>query len=178
MSPWSRRRAASSFSSSGARTGIWYEALIRWVGEAKQVMAMGQVFTRMRLDPETGEKRTIQIPDHLDVVAEMACGAQAHFGLSKVKGFQATIELALFGSEGTLRYMGGKLYGGRRGDQSLEELSIPPEEAGQWRVEAEFINAIRGQEQIKLTTFADGLKYMWFTEAVARSMAEGRVVAV
>jgi predicted dehydrogenase len=41
-------------------------------------------------------------------------------------------------------------------------------------VEAEFINAIRGLEPVTHTTFAEGVKYMEFTEAVARSMAEGR----
>ena len=30
--------------------GIWYEALLRWVGEATRVQAMGKTFTRMRTD--------------------------------------------------------------------------------------------------------------------------------
>ncbi len=158
--------------------GIWYEALMRWVGEATQVMAMGEVFTRMRQDPGSGEMRAVQIPDHLDVTAKMACGAQAHFGLSRVKGFRKTIELSLFGSQGNLWFAEGELLGGRRGDQGMQEIVILPAEAGQWRVEAEFVNAIRGIEKIKLTTFEDGLKYMRFTEAVARSMAEGRAVMV
>ena len=53
-----------------------------------------------------------------------------------------------------------------------------PEEEGRWRVEEEFINAIRRLEPVRLTTFADGLKYMQFTEAVATSMATGQTVAV
>jgi predicted dehydrogenase len=40
-------------------------------------------------------------------------------------------------------------------------------------VEEEFIGAIRGTEPVKLTTFADGVKYMEFTEAVARSLESG-----
>jgi hypothetical protein len=45
-------------------------------------------------------------------------------------------------------------------------------------VEEEFINAIRGQEEITHTSFEDGVKYMEFTEAVTRSMQEGRVIAL
>ena len=46
---------------------------------------------------------------------------------------------------------------------------FPPHEAGGWRVEDEFISAIRGQEEITHTDFATGVKYMEFTEAVYRS---------
>jgi hypothetical protein len=45
-------------------------------------------------------------------------------------------------------------------------------------VEQEFVNAIRGQEPITHTSFEDGMKYMEFTEAVARSMASGAAVAL
>lgn len=39
-------------------------------------------------------------------------------------------------------------------------------------MEEEFVNAIRGQEVITRTAFEDGVKYMEFTEAVNRSIAE------
>ena len=38
-----------------------------------------------------------------------------------------------------------------------------------WRVEEEFIGAIRGQEQIRRTSFVDAVNYMDFTEAVPES---------
>ncbi|MCI0422849.1 MAG: gfo/Idh/MocA family oxidoreductase, partial [Acidobacteria bacterium] len=60
----------------------------------------------------------------------------------------------------------------------LHEISIPEELAIGWRVEEEFINAIRAQEKVKLTTFEDGLKYMQFTEAVSRSASLSAAVAV
>jgi hypothetical protein len=40
------------------------------------------------------------------------------------------------------------------------------------------VGAIRGQEAIRFTTFADGVKYMEFTEAVHRSAASGQVVSL
>jgi len=157
--------------------GIWYEAVMRWVGEAKRVTALGKTFVPMRRDA-SGNLKAVRIPDHLEVVAEMACGAIAHFQISAVTGLAGGPEAWLFGSEGTLRLADGRLFGGRRGDSALTEIPVPPEEEGKWRVEEEFVNAIRGKEKIQLTTFEDGVKYMEFTEAASRSMAEGRTVAI
>jgi predicted dehydrogenase len=158
--------------------GIWYETVMRWVSEAVRVSAMGMTFVKTRLESGGGERRAVRVPDHLDVLAELACGAQAHFGISQVAGLAPASQATLFGEQGTLRFAAGKLYGGRRSDLSLEEIPIPPGEAGGWRVEAEFIGAIRGEEAVQRTTFTDGLKYMRFTEAVSRSIQEARAVPV
>jgi predicted dehydrogenase len=118
------------------------------------------------------------MPDHLDVVAEMVCGAQAHLGLSTVSGLAPEFAITIFGSEGTLRITLSELFGGQRGDESLAEIAIAPEEEGGWRFEEEFVNAIRGEGVITHTTFDVGVKYMEFTEAVARSMADGRAISL
>jgi len=159
--------------------GIWYEAILRWVGGAKRVTAMTRVNVKQRKDAE-GILRTVSVPDHVDVIAEMDCGAQAHFQFSAVTGLGPGAEIWLYGSQGTLRYAasGDTLFGGKRGDKCLEEILISPELAGRWRVEEEFVSAIRRREQVKLTTFQDGLKYMQFTEAVTRSAHTGRAVYV
>jgi predicted dehydrogenase len=157
--------------------GIWYEAVIRWVGEATSVMARGKTFVALRKDAG-GSLRAARVPEHLDVITDMACGAQAHFQISNVAGLSGPAAVWLFGSAGTLRFSQNKLYGGRRGDAELQEIAIPDDQAGGWRVEDEFVNAIRGRETITHTSFADGVKYMEFTEAVARSMAAGAAVAL
>ena len=154
--------------------GVWYEALMRWVGEAKGVMAMGKTFVKMRSNPQTGSMKAVRIPEHVNVIADMACGAQAHFTVSMV----TPDEVILFGSNGTLRFSEGKLYGGERDDAALQEITNPPDEEGGWRVEEEFVNAIRGKEIVTHTTFEDGVKYMQFTEAVARSMAQRVAVSL
>jgi predicted dehydrogenase len=158
--------------------GIWYEALMRWIGEATKVTAAGRVFVNARLDPDTGAPKPIRIPDHLVVIADMACGAQATFLLSAVTGGVTANEALLFGSEATLRFRDGVLSGARRGGEGFSEIPIPPQEAGAWRIEEEFIAAIRGTEKITHTTFDDGVKYMEFTEAVAHSMAEQRAISL
>ena len=72
----------------------------------------------------------------------------------------------------------GRLYGGKRGDDELHTIEVPPGEAGGWRVEQEFTNAIRGLEPVTHTPFATGVKYMEFTEAVARSLASGAAISL
>jgi predicted dehydrogenase len=159
--------------------GIWYEAVMRWVGEAKTVMAMTRVSVKQRKDGQ-GQLRSISVPDHVDIIAAMVCGAQARFQFSAVTGLAPGPEVWLFGSEGTLRYeaTSERLWGGKQGDSSLKEIAIHPELAGGWRVEEEFINSIRGTEKVKFTTFEDGLKYMQFTEAVSGSAMAGVTVSV
>lgn len=157
--------------------GIWYEAIMRWVGEATSVMAMGTTWVRARRD-EDGNRVSVRVPEHLDVIATMACGAQLHMQQSAVAAHLEGDGVYLIGSDGVLRVLGDRLFGARKGAGDLEEVEIPVAERGGWRVEEEFIAAIRGEGVITHTTFEDGVKYMEFTEAVARSMAAGRAVAL
>jgi predicted dehydrogenase len=155
-----------------------YETVLRWLGAATQVVASGETFVKTRIDPESGRRVAVTIPDHLTVAARMACGAQATFLLSRVTGHAPPAALTLYGSEATLRFQNGRLTLGRRTAQELRPLQVPEEMRGGWRVEEAFVNAIRGRESVSDTTFAMGVKYMGFTEAVARSLAEGRAVPV
>lgn len=157
--------------------GIWYEALMRWVGEAKRVLAMGRTFTKMRKD-QKGTMRSVHIPEHLDVIADMACGAQLHLQISTVARFCGPPRALIFGSKGTLLFSEGGLSGGQQEDTELRKITIPPEERGGWRVEEEFVNAIRGQETVTHTTFDEGVKYMEFTEAVRRSVEKRECVSL
>ena len=157
--------------------GIWYEALIRWVGEATQIMAMGKTFVKMRPDAD-GVMRSVRIPEHIDVVGDLQCGAQLHIQVSNVTGLAGAPEVFVFGSNGTLRFSGNRLYGGQKEDTELTEIDIPDSEAGGWRVEEEFVNAIRGEEVITHTDFETGVKYMEFTEAVTLSMQSGAAITL
>lgn len=157
--------------------GIWYESLMRWIGPARQVSAMAETVVSSHRR-EDGVMQAISIPDHLDIVARMLVGGVAHMRFSAVNGLTPRNEAWLFGSEGTLRIdiPECRLYGGRRGDKELKEIPVPPEEAGKWRVEEEFINAIRGVEKVRFTTFEDGARYMEFTEAAWRSAQTGQTI--
>jgi predicted dehydrogenase len=157
--------------------GIYYEAIVRWVGRATNVMARAKTFTAQRLN-ESGEPQPVGVPEHLDVVADLKCGAQLHMQQSAVTALLQDDAIYLFGSEGTLRLTSDRLFGGRKGDEQLTEIPITAEERGEWQVEEDFVAAIRGERSVTHTTFADGVHYMEFTDAVARSIRSGRLEAV
>jgi len=157
--------------------GIYYEAIVRWVGRATNVMARAKTFTAQRLN-ESGEPQPVGVPEHLDVVADLKCGAQLHMQQSAITALLQDDAIYLFGSEGTLRLTSDRLFGGRKGDEQLTEIPITAEERGEWQVEEDFVAAIRGERSVTHTTFADGVHYMEFTDAVARSIRSGRLEAV
>ncbi|MDP7177234.1 MAG: Gfo/Idh/MocA family oxidoreductase [Verrucomicrobiota bacterium] len=157
--------------------GIYYEAVMRWVGRATNVMARAKTFTTQRFN-ETGEPQPVEVPEHLDVVVDLECSAQLHLQQSAVTALLEDDAFYLFGSEGVLRLTGDRLFGGRRGDSQFTEISVADGERGEWRVEVDFVAAIRGERSVTHTTFADGVHYMEFTDAVARSIRSGRLEAV
>ena len=160
--------------------GIWYEATMRWVGHATRVFAQTRIAVKQRRDPETGAMVEVDVPDHVDITTELPGGGQGTYNFSAVSGLGPAPGAWLFGSKGTLHFdqSSNKLLGGKAGDKELREIAIPPEKAGKWRVEEEFVNAVRGLEKITHTNFEDGVKYMEFTEAVHRSAESGRAVAL
>jgi len=160
--------------------GIWYECLSRWVGPATAVMARTRVAVPYRLDEERGERRAVSVPDHVEVLADLTNGAIARMHLSSVAGFMPGPEVWVYGSDGTLRLeMRGRdcvLSGGRRDDKEMKQIAIPADKTYGWRVEEEFVGAIRGEEPVRRTSFLDAVNYMDFTEAVHISSREGRRV--
>ena len=172
---WRHDRAVSGYNV--MFLGVWYEAMMRWTGPATEVLAMTSATVSRRMDAD-GLLRSVTIPDHVEVLSRLATGAQAHMAFSAVTGLAPSGDVWLFGTEGTLHLDAGsmRLFGGRRGDDSLTELPVPVEKQQSWRVEEEFVNAIRGLEPVRLTTFEDGTAYMEFTEAVALSARTGRAV--
>src|SRR5688500_1695304 len=159
--------------------GIWYEAMMRWLGPARRVMAMGRIAVPQRRD-DTGALRDVKVPDHREILATFRHDVPARLRFSSIAALGPASEAWIFGSDGTLRLEADarRLSGGRRGDKELREIPIPAERRGGWRVEEEFINAVRGKEKVSHTTFEDGVRYMEFTDAVTRSAALERAVDV
>jgi predicted dehydrogenase len=159
--------------------GIWYEAMMRWLGPAQRVTAMTKVAVPHRKDA-AGASHEVRVPDHVDILAQFRGGAVGHLRFSSVTGLAPASEAWIFGSEGTLRLEADtlRLTGGRRGESALREIPVPPKTRIGWRVEEEFVNAIRGREKIARTSFEDGVRYMEFTDAVTRSASTGQTVDV
>jgi predicted dehydrogenase len=159
--------------------GIWYEAMMRWLGPARRVTAMTKTAVPRRKD-SGGAWREVKVPDHIDILTNLKDGGVAHLRFSGVTGLAPASDLWIFGSEGTLRLEpeAKRLTAGRRGDKELKEVPVPAERRVGWRVEEEFVNAVRGRERITRTTFEDGVRYMEFTDAVTRSATTGQAVDV
>ena len=165
--------------------GAVYENIQRLVGHATSVTAVTKVNVAHRKD-ETGRRRAVPVPDHAEVLCEMACCAVLRMRFSEVTGLDLGPQMWLFGSEGTLKInydifrnddvQLNRLWGGRKGDEALSEIKVPQADRGTWRVEEEFIGAIRGQGPVTHTTFEDGVRYMELTEAVTLSAQSGRTV--
>ena len=107
---------------------------------------------------------------------EMENGIRGSFLITETSLHAPSPTIKIYGTEGSLKIdfvPNGRLWYGGKKDDSLKEVKIKSEDKGYWRVEEEFINAIRGKENINLTTFSTGLKYMRFTQAVMDSYREG-----
>lgn len=160
--------------------GILYETVLRWVAPANRVSAYASKRVPRRRDPETGEPAKVGTPDSVQVLTTQEDGSCGVYRLSGVVWHETGMVVTLFGSAGTLVYdlTRDEIRGGRRGSPDLEPMPIPPELRGGWEVEAEFVSAIRGERPVTRTDFATGVKYMQFTEAVARSSRHESPVAL
>ena len=124
------------------------------------------------------------IPDHLDIIGNLGGGGQLRFSVSTVLGHApAGVDVCIFGTEGTLRLLQAgldpmTLLAGQRGDDGLAPVEIDPAKRGTWRVEEEFINAIRGLEPITHTDFTTAVKYMEWSDAVTESLCSGQSVSL
>lgn len=158
--------------------GILNETVQRWFGRTESVVAETSIFIARRSNQTTGRMDDVETPDSVAVVARMANRAQCLYHVSGAARHGGGMRLEVYGTAGTVHYDLERdtiLYGSA-GDTQLAELPIPADKAGSWQVEADFIAAIRGERPVTMTNFADGVKYMCFTEAVRRSADTGRRV--
>jgi predicted dehydrogenase len=156
--------------------GATYELVMRWLGPGNRVMAKTRVHVPTRRD-EQGAQRAATIPDHVEVLYELGNRAPVHMKFSETTGLSRGNDMWIFGSEGTIHVDNAQnIFVGRRGDRDLVAHPNPPEGQARHRVEEEFINAIRGIEQVTMNTFEIGVRYMEWTEAIHRSADSGTAV--
>ncbi len=151
--------------------GIVYETVLRWVAPATRVMAYASKIVRERFDPEHEKIAKVGTPDSVQAITTHSDGSVGVFRFSGVVWNDTSMGVALYGDEGTLVYdlLKDEIRGGKRGDSTLKPVPIPEKKRGAWQVEADFIAAIRDDRPITRTDFTTGVRYMQFTEAVARS---------
>ncbi|MEE8466553.1 MAG: Gfo/Idh/MocA family oxidoreductase, partial [Dehalococcoidia bacterium] len=156
--------------------GASYESMMRWLGRGNRVMAMSKVHVPYRRN-EKDEMVSVSIPDHVNILYELANGAQVHMRMSATTGLSTGNQTWIYGTEGTIHIdQQQNIFAGRRGDSELIEVANPPEEQAHYRVEEQFTNAIWGTEQVDMVSFETGVHYMEWTEAVIRSAQTGQAV--
>ena len=161
--------------------GILHEATARWVPHPTQVFAQTNIFQPERPASTVTKATSVDVPDSVQIVTQLENGGRGLYHLSGIALFGPGMQIHLYGSEGTIKYVSGeteRLLIGSAGDKELREAKIPTEKKGGWRVEAEFIGAIRGEETVRFTDFPSGVRYMEFTEAVTRSADSNQPVAL
>jgi predicted dehydrogenase len=180
---WRQDEALSGFNT--LTLGILHETLLRWVPPPVRVVAQAHAFIPTRVDPASGVRRGVGTPDAVQVLTVLENGGRAIYHFSGVAAFGQMATITLFGTKGVLQYdfaadrLRGASQQGRRVAARLDELDeipIPPDKAMGWRVEEEFVSAIRDKTPVRFTDFATGVAYMEFTEAVARSAQSGVAV--
>lgn len=160
--------------------GILHETWLRWYPQPARLLAQTQLFEPERPSPQGPGNVAVTVPDSVQVLTQLASGARGVYHFSGVQQFGSGLQMHLYGSSGTIKITflddDDRLQVGRLGDRQLRDLQIPPERRGGWRVEDEFVAAIRGEEKVRRTDFATGVRYMEFTEAVHQSAKELRPV--
>lgn len=165
--------------------GIVFETLARWVAPTVSVMAQAHAFVAARLDPSSGIRRAVGTPDSLGVLATHADGSRTVYQLNGVTPVGGGLAITIRGSAGMIHYdlLADRITGLTatdidQGNKAPRELTVPADLAGGWRVEADFVDSIRLGTPVMHTSFAAGVDYMEFTEAVARSARDGVIAKV
>ena len=173
---WRRERRHSG--NNVMTLGILYESVARWLGHATEVSATLRNFAPTQTGSD-GAAIAADVPDVAVVIAGFPGGVVATFAVAGHGRPDPVNGATLVGTAGVLRVdmAGSRLELARAGAAAFEEVAIPDEERWSWRVEADFVGAIRDGEPVRLTDFATGLRYMAFTDAVHEADRTGRRVA-
>jgi len=151
--------------------GIYAEVLERWLGSPRRLHA------QMKVSVPKREGYVVHIPDVVQVYGQWNNGLAGSLEWSGVAQFAPDEMLTIYGRDGTLAYnfTRDEILGARRGDRELQALAIPPELAGAWTVEKDFIDAVLTGGHPE-PSFETGVKYLEFTEALNLSARGGHAV--
>jgi predicted dehydrogenase len=155
--------------------GIYVEVIHRWLGEITGVFARGKILQTSRQGYE------VIVPDLLNVLCSFASGAEGVLEFSGVNALAQNDRLEIYGAEGSLTYDFGTdvVLAARAGEKKMQEIKIPAELESDWRVEEDFLTAVKSKGRIRpRPDFEDGVRYMRVVQAVADSRARNEWVPV
>src|SRR5213083_419136 len=155
--------------------GIYVEVLQRWLGDITGVFARGKIIDPIR------EGYEVIVPDLLTVLCSFENGAEGVLEFSGINALTSGDRLEIYGSAGALVYYftSDVLQAGKTGDRALHLVDIPQELEGEWRVEEDFLAAVKSKGRVRPhPNFEDGLQYMRVVQAVADSRGRNEWVAI
>jgi predicted dehydrogenase len=159
--------------------GILHETALRWAPPPVRVFSQATIFEPQRPNLMTSDYSEVTVPDSVQVVTQLEGGGRGLYHISGITLFGPGKQIHLYGSRGTIRVEFGaveRVLVGHYGDSTLRPVEIPEAQRGRWRVEEEFVAAVRGEENVSLTDFATGETYMQFLEAVSQSATTGSAI--
>src|SRR6266852_2579074 len=155
--------------------GIYVEVLQRWLGDIAGVFARGKILYKERRGYE------VKVPDLLNVLCVFENGAEGVLEFSGINACAPKDRVEIYGAHGTLTYdfSTDVIRAGKHGEQDLHDVDVPPELVTEWRVEDDFLAAVKSKGRIRpRPSFEEGVRYMRVVQAVADSRARNEWVAI
>lgn len=154
--------------------GIYHEVILRWLNpQITALQARGCIHTHQRKHWDRQEEvAEIVLPDTVAVWAEDARSCQYFYHFSGAESGLGRNEIRIHGDQASLRcdVAAEKIWIAKVGSSEEQELEIPDTDRVGWRVEADFVDSIREGKPVELTSFADGVKYMAFSDALIQAL--------
>ena len=117
--------------------GIFNETIQRWLGDTTRVTAHARTFVTSRVDGESGERMSIEIPDSLGIFADMANGARCTYRVSAVtEGAPGPPSIEVYGTAGRIQWRFGDTGEWQRHGEELTAIEPDPGTAHGWQVDA------------------------------------------
>lgn len=149
--------------------GMLQEVVDRHCPQTSRVFSQMKLFEPRRASAEKNQTMVdVTLPDSIQIVSQLEGGARGLYHISGIDLFGPGHQIHFYGSEGTIKWdlaPTERLQVAHLGQKSLNLVELKEDEKGGWRVEEEFVQAIRGEAEVRFTTFTSAMRYMEFTEA-------------
>ncbi len=160
--------------------GMYIEMVQRWFGPTASVSAHMDIFVPSRPEADGGALK-IEIPDQILALTRSKSGVPIQYAMNaSVPNGVDRVEI--YGSEKTLRYdVFADLLSWIDVKENLTPVEIAADDVydvRNWRVEADFIRAIREPGFEYYPSFEDGIEYMRVVQGVHDSVASGGAVEI
>jgi predicted dehydrogenase len=158
--------------------GMYIEMVQRWFGPTASVSAQSDIFVPSRPEADGGSLE-IEIPDQILALTRSKSGVPIQYTMnaSVPNGID---RVEIYGSEKTLRY---DVFADRLswidGKENMTPVEIAAEDSydvRNWRVEVDFIRAIREPGFEYYPSFEDGIEYMRVVQGISDSVGSRGVV--